>query len=211
LNAKATSEFEDLKAEMMSDRVVLQHPDWDDVFYVQTDASADGLGAVLAQRVKHPETGKIVERPVRYASRALQAPESKWTTREQELLGVVWACEKWHPYLWGRKFVIQTDHANLKWLETTAPTKGRLSRWAMRLSEYEYDMWHKPGKENNPPDALSRDQPRDSAGAEPEGEVEPDFEEEPEPEVLEANIAAALWVQLGCDALRRWWGLPPSR
>ena len=65
--------------------------------------------------------------------------------------------------------MIQTDHANLKWLETSAPTKGRLSRWAMRLSEYDYDMQHKPGKENPPPDALSRDPPREPAG-EPEGE-----------------------------------------
>ena len=82
---------------------------------------------------------------MRYASRALQAPESKWTTREQELLGVVWACEKWHNYLWGRPFTIQTDHANLKWLQTSAPTKGRLSRWAGRLAEFDYELEHKKG------------------------------------------------------------------
>ena len=73
----------------MSDRVVLHHPDWDATFYVQTDACAEGLGAVLTQKVKHPTADRWVERRVRYASRALQAPESKWTTREQEMLGVI--------------------------------------------------------------------------------------------------------------------------
>ncbi len=155
LPAEAKAEMEWLKEEMASDRVVLQHPDWDAPFIVQTDACADGLGAVLAQRVVSPVTGKLVERPVRYASRAIQTPESKWTTREQELLGVIWACEKWHNYLWGREFQIQTDHANLKWLETSAPTKGRLSRWACRLGEFNYTLSHKPGKDNQPPDALS--------------------------------------------------------
>ena len=134
MNEKARKEFEWLKEETASDRVVLQHPDWEEEFIVQTDACADGLGAVLAQRIKDPATGKVTERPIRYASRSLQALEAKWTTREQELLGVVWACEKWHDYLWGRPFRIQTDHANLRWLETSAPTKGRLSRTLDRRS-----------------------------------------------------------------------------
>ena len=73
------------------------------------------------------------EHPVRYASRALQPPESKWTTREQELLAVIWACETSHRYLWGRKFFIQTDHANLQWLQAVSLQKSRLARWAMPL------------------------------------------------------------------------------
>ncbi len=78
LNAEAKAELEWLKEEMASDRVILAHPDWNEVFYVQTDACADGLGVVLAQKVLSPVTGKLVERPVRYASRALQAPD--WRT-----------------------------------------------------------------------------------------------------------------------------------
>ena len=71
LNEKAREEFEWLKEEMASERVVLQHPDWNAPFYVQTDACADGLGAVLAQRVKHPVTilgqsGRFVTLPVPY-------------------------------------------------------------------------------------------------------------------------------------------------
>ena len=84
---------------MASDRVVLQHPDWEGEFIVQTDACADGLGAGLAQRFKDPYIPKVIGRPIRYGSRSFQAPGAKWTIREQELLGVVGACEKWQNYL----------------------------------------------------------------------------------------------------------------
>ena len=96
------------------------------------------------------------EHPVRYASRALQPPESKWTTREQELLAVIWACETFHRYLWGRKFFIQTDHANLQWLQAVSPQKSRLARWAMRLAKYDFELQHRSGKNNGNADALSR-------------------------------------------------------
>ena len=130
---------------------MLHHPNWDSKFIVQTDASAKGLGAVLTQI---DNAGK--ERPVRYASRALQPLEAKWTTREQELMAVVWVCETFHRYLWGKKFIIQTDHANLQWLQSISPQKPRLSRWALRLTEYEFDLQHRPGKSNTNADALSR-------------------------------------------------------
>ncbi|CAB4002757.1 Retrovirus-related Pol poly from transposon [Paramuricea clavata] len=103
----------------------------------KTDASSKGLGAVLSQI--GPDNK---EHPVRYPSRALQVPESKWTTREQELLALIWACETFHRYLWGRKFLIQTDHANLQWLQAVSPQKSRLARWAMRLAEYDFELQH---------------------------------------------------------------------
>ena len=148
---KEQSEFEDLKQALCSDAVMLHHPDWSKPFLIQTDASAKGLGAVLAQI---DPNGK--ERPVRYASRTLLPLESKWTTREQELIAVIWACETFHRYIWGQHFTIQTDHANLKWLQSVSPQKGRLARWAMRLAEYEFDLQHKPGRANVNADAFSR-------------------------------------------------------
>ena len=82
LNDKETAEMKWLKEEMVSTRVALHHPEWNEEFIVQTDACADGLGAVLAQKFEHRLFGKPVERPVRYASRSLQAPEARWTTRK---------------------------------------------------------------------------------------------------------------------------------
>ena len=87
---------------------MLHHPDWSKPFLVQTDASAKGLDAVLSQI--GPD-GK--EHPVCYASRTLQPLESKWTTREQELIAVIFACETFHRYIWGQHFKIQTDRTNL--------------------------------------------------------------------------------------------------
>jgi hypothetical protein len=134
-------EFDSLKQALCSDKVLLHHPNWERNFIVQTDASSKGLGAVLSQI--GPDNK---EHPVRYASRALQVPESKWTTREQELLAVIWACETFHRYLWGRKFLIQTDHANLQWLQAVSPQTSRLARWAMRLAEYDFELQHRSGK-----------------------------------------------------------------
>jgi hypothetical protein len=128
-------EFDSLKQALCSDKVLLHHPNWERNFIVQTDASSKGLGAVLSQI--GPDNK---EHPVRYASRALQVPESKWTTREQELLAVIWACETFHRYLWGRKFLIQTDHANLQWLQAVSPQTSRLARWAMRLAEHDFEL-----------------------------------------------------------------------
>ena len=113
---KKQTEFDGLKAGLCSDSVMLHDPDWSKPFLIQTDASANGLGAVLSQV---SSDGK--ERPVRYASRTLQPMESKWTTREQELIAVIWACETFHRYIWGQYFTIQTDHANLQWLQSVSP------------------------------------------------------------------------------------------
>ena len=130
---------------------MLHHPDWSKPFLIQTDASAKRLGAVLSQIGPDRK-----EHPVRHASCTLQPLESKWTTREQELIAVIWACETFHRYIWGQYFTIQTDHANLQWLQSVSPQKGRLARWAMRRPEYEFDLQHKPGHANGDADDFSR-------------------------------------------------------
>ena len=90
---------------------ILSHPDWERTFILQTDASGFTLGAVLAQR---DEDGR--EHVINYLSRKLTESETRWDTREKELLAAVWLCEVLHPYLVGHRFTVQTDHANLKWL-----------------------------------------------------------------------------------------------
>ncbi|CAB3996054.1 Hypothetical predicted protein, partial [Paramuricea clavata] len=73
-----------------------------------------------------------------------------------ELLAVIWACETFHRYLWGRKFLIQTNHANFQWLQAVSPQKSNLDRRAMRLAEYDFELQHRSGKNNANADALSR-------------------------------------------------------
>ena len=70
-----------------------------------------------------------------YASRATLPNEKKWTTAELEAGALVWAVEKFRPYLIDIPFKCRTDHANLKWIRQS--TKGRLVRWALKLDEYD--------------------------------------------------------------------------
>jgi len=118
-------------------------------FTLQTDASDSGLGAVLAQE---GEDGKL--HPVAYASRRLTKDELKYHTQEKEALAIIWAAEKFRPYLMGETFDVETDHGSLKWLLGTQ--KGRLARWAMRLAEFDLTIKPKPGKANGNADAPSR-------------------------------------------------------
>ena len=82
-----------------------------------TDASAVALGACL--RVRH--NGQ--ERPVAFASRVLSSTERNYSATEREALACIWGAEKWHFYLYGRKFTLRTDHQALKTL-LLAPGKG---------------------------------------------------------------------------------------
>jgi hypothetical protein len=90
---------------------VLQHPDYEKEFMVITDASGNGLGAVLAQK---DNSGK--EYVVAYASRGLRGAEVNYPITELECLAVIWAIQHFHKYLIERKFKVITDHSALKGL-----------------------------------------------------------------------------------------------
>lgn len=142
--------FERLK-ELLITPPILKLPDFTRKFSftLQTDASDQGLGAVLAQK---GEDGHL--HPVAYASRRLTKDELKYHTQEKEALAIIWACEKFRSYLMGETFDVETDHGSLKWLLGTQ--KGRLARWAMRLSDFDLTIKPKPGKANGNADAPSR-------------------------------------------------------
>ena len=120
---------------------------------VTTDASDYGLGAVLSQ-VKGGQ-----EIPLAFVSRSLSPAERKYSTGEKEALACVWACNKWYTYLWGRHFVLRTDH---KALVTMLSTRGtgrqtmRIARWSAQLLQFDYTVEYKAGRENFVADALSR-------------------------------------------------------
>ena len=142
--------FEQLK-NILTSPPVLKLPDFSRKFKftLQTDASDQGLGAVLCQE---GEDGCL--HPVAFASRRLTPPELKYHAQEKEALAIIWACEKFRPYLMGETFDVETDHSSLKWLLGTQ--KGRLARWAMRLSDFDLTIKPKPGKKNGNADAPSR-------------------------------------------------------
>ena len=141
--------FREVKERLIS-APVLTCPDFSRPFILQTDASTTGLGAILSQEFLDGE--KVVA----YASRTLTKAEGNYSTTEQECLAVIWGVEKFRPYLEGAKFLVITDHHALTWLHNLKDPTGRLSRWALKLQGYAFDVVHRAGKLHTAADALSR-------------------------------------------------------
>jgi transposase InsO family protein len=129
---------------------VLKYPDFSLPFILTTDASNFALGAVLSQGT----VGK--DRPVAYASRTLTKSEENYSAIEKELLAIDWATKYFRPYLFGRKFTLYTDHQPLTYALNLKTPNSKLVKWRLRLSEFNFDVEYKPGKQNVVADALSR-------------------------------------------------------
>src|SRR5436190_4810744 len=148
--------FEKLKQALTS-APVLACPDFSRRFFLQTDASTSGLGAVLTQ---FHDDGN--ERVVAYASRTLNGAERNYSATELECLAVVWGIRRMRSYLEGYSFTVVTDHQSLRWLHKIESPTGRLARWLFELQQYDYEIKYRRGALNRVADALSR-QPEVSA------------------------------------------------
>ncbi len=133
---------------------MLSHPDMDKPFEVYCDASIDGIGCVLTQKDAH---GKL--KVVQFCSKLFNQTQSNWHVSEQEIYAVIYAVEKWRPYLIGNKFTVYTDHKNLEELFNRAKNfrAGKLYRWAVRLQDYGFEAKYIRGTKNIFADYLSRD------------------------------------------------------
>ncbi|CAM8956512.1 unnamed protein product [Rhodiola kirilowii] len=141
--------FEKLKKTLVSAPIV-QPPKWDLPFELMCDASDYAIGAVLGQRVEK----KL--HVIYYVSKVLDNAQMNYTTTEKELLAVVYAFEKFRPYLVGTKTIVYTDHAAIKYLMAKKDAKPRLIRWVLLLQEFNIEIRDKKGVENVVADHLSR-------------------------------------------------------
>ncbi|CAM4454273.1 unnamed protein product [Lepidochelys kempii] len=142
----------------MSDPI-LRAPDFDKPFLVTTDASERGVGAVLMQKGPDQEF-----HPVALLSKTLSERESNWSVSEKECYAIVYALEKLYPYVWGRRFHLQTDHAALQWLHTTMGNNKKLIWWSLALQDFDFDIQHISGASNKVADALSHESFPESTG-----------------------------------------------
>jgi hypothetical protein len=141
----------------MCEKPVLQQPDFNKTFYLQTDASAYGVGAVLSQEGEGSATHKPKRHPIAYYSSTFTPTEQNYNIFEREFLGVKKALANWRPYLiWTKEpFIIETDHKNLTYWKSPRKLSGRTARWYEELQDYNFKIVHIPGKSNVPADALS--------------------------------------------------------
>ena len=82
--------------------------------------------------------------------------EANYTITELECLAIIDSVNKWHCYLHGQEFTIISDHSALQWLKSIKNPTGRLFRWSLKLSVYNYNIKYQKGIDNHEADALSR-------------------------------------------------------
>ncbi|CAF0805419.1 unnamed protein product [Brachionus calyciflorus] len=111
------------------------------------------LFALAHQTLDHQANGR--ERIIKYISRPLTKNERKWDIREKEALAILWACEQFRPFIFGTRFIVEADHQSLQWL-MKLKSPARLVRWALRLSEFDFEIRYKKATLNYNVDALSR-------------------------------------------------------
>ena len=141
--------YEQLKT-LLLQRPVVAYPDFSVPFRLYTDASNVGLGAILAQQ----QEGK--ERIICCASRTFSKSEQNYITTKKECLALVWGIKNFHNYLTANHFKVYTDHYFLQWLRSLKHESALLHRWAAQLEDYNFEVLHRPGKNQGLADALSR-------------------------------------------------------
>lgn len=119
------------------------------MYILDTDASVVGIGGSLSQ----VQNGK--ERVIAYASKKLTPQQEKYSVTRRELLADMFMCHFRH-YLLGQRFLLRTDHRSLRWIFEFKDPKRQVVRWPEVLSQYNFDIEHRPGPKHLNADALSR-------------------------------------------------------
>ena len=144
------SAFEEIKSRLVSAPIMLT-PNWNNEFEIMCDASDYAMGAVLGKK-----TEKIFK-AIYYASKTFNEAQENYSTTEKEMLAMMFACEKFRPYILGSHVLIHTDHAAIKYLMAKKDVKPRLIRWAQLLQEFDLKINDKKGSDNLIVDHLSEE------------------------------------------------------
>ena len=150
LNHEAESAFNQLKQEI--EEAVVAAVDETLPFVLETDASDSAIAATLNQ----------ADRPVAFFSRTLHGHELNAAAVEKEAQAIIESVRHWRHFLTRKHFTIKTDQKSISYVfdakHRNKIKNDKIARWRLELSVYEFDIQHKPGLENIPPDTLSRAQ-----------------------------------------------------
>ncbi|KAF8748670.1 hypothetical protein RHS01_10653 [Rhizoctonia solani] len=144
--------FQELKS-LVTRSPVLIHSNPDLTYYLETDASGVAMGAILSQR---GEDNRL--HPIAYMSKSFSGAEANYDTHDKELLAIIKALEEWQIFLEATDKPIQvfTDHRNLEYWMQARTFNQRHARWRIFLSDFNFEIHYRPGKQLGKPDALSR-------------------------------------------------------
>ncbi|KAK3739292.1 hypothetical protein QZH41_007139 [Actinostola sp. cb2023] len=143
--------FETLKEKLQS-APALAYFDISKSTEIAVDASPVGLGAILTQKDENGHSHVIA-----YGSRSLTKTEQNYSQTEREALAIVWGCEHYHLYCYGKALTVFTDHKPLTSIFNNPLSKPtpRIERWSLRLQPYQPNIVYAPGPDN-PADYMSR-------------------------------------------------------
>ena len=127
------SAFEEIKARLII-APIISTPDWSKNFEIMCDANDYAMGALLGHR-----TEKIF-RAIYYAGKTFNEAQENYSTTKKEMLALVFACEKFRPYILGSHVIVHTDHIDIKYLMAKKDDKPRLIRWVLLLQEFDLNQ-----------------------------------------------------------------------
>ena len=143
--------FERVKEAVIND-TTLRYFDPSPPVTIQVDASHVGLGTALLQNGK----------PIAFASKALTKTKCRYANIEREMLAAVFGAKRFHTYIYGQSFTIESDHKPLESIfkKNLADTPAWLQCMMLHLQGYNFTICYCPGKEMVIPDTLSCFSPR---------------------------------------------------
>lgn len=140
-------EFNKLK-KVLTKSPVLQYSDEKKLITLSVHSSKDGMGGVILQD----------QAPVAYASKSLTETQQGYAQIEKKMLAIVFGCQRFHQYLYGKHFIVETDHKPLETIfkKPLNQCPLRLQRLRISLQFYNFTVKYKPGTQMYFADALSR-------------------------------------------------------
>jgi RNase H-like domain found in reverse transcriptase/Integrase zinc binding domain/Integrase core domain len=154
-NKKCDNAFKEIK-NILTSAPILIHFNQNYKIKLACDASSYGIGGVISHILPNNE-----ERPIAYTSRTLNLAEQKYSQIDKEALAIVFCIKKFHQYLYGRHFILITDHKPLTYIfheKKSLPqvAANRIQRYALFLADYDYSIEYVKSENNQSADALSR-------------------------------------------------------
>ena len=158
---------------------------WSKDFEVMCDASDYAMGAVLGQRTKN------IFRAIYYAGKTFNEAQENYSTTEKEMLAMVFAFEKFRPYILGSRVIVHIDHAAIKYPMAKKDAKPRLIIWVLLLQEFDLEIEDKKGIDNVIDDHLSKiEKPiEDEKG----NEIEENF---PDEQLFQVTVQVAWYADI---------------